>query len=84
MPLVLTKTENENDSANQNDIAKMMSQCCMETAVVLCTNTLIGKCYKTLINPLKMANKSSVPKNVIIPHEITITYSYLETCKLPT
>ena len=26
MPLVLTEWENENDSANQNDIAKMTSQ----------------------------------------------------------
>ena len=26
MPVVLTKTENENDSVNQNDIAKMMLQ----------------------------------------------------------
>ena len=26
MPLVLTKWENENDSANQNDVAKMTSQ----------------------------------------------------------
>ena len=25
MPVVLTETENENDSANQNDAAKMMS-----------------------------------------------------------
>ena len=24
MPVVLTETENENDSANQNDVAKMM------------------------------------------------------------
>ena len=41
MPVVLTETENENDSANQNDVAKMTSQCRMETAVVLCTNPLI-------------------------------------------
>ena len=41
MPMVLTETENENDSANQNDVAKMTSQCRMETAVVLCTNPLI-------------------------------------------
>ena len=26
MPVVLTETENENDSANQNDIAKMTLQ----------------------------------------------------------
>ena len=26
MPVVLTETENENDSANQNDVAKMMLQ----------------------------------------------------------
>ena len=26
MPVVLTETENENDSVNQNDIAKMMLQ----------------------------------------------------------
>ena len=26
MPVVLTETENENDSANQNDAAKMMLQ----------------------------------------------------------
>ena len=26
MPVVLTETENENDSANQNDVAKMTSQ----------------------------------------------------------
>ena len=26
MPVVLTKTENENDSVNQNDVAKMMLQ----------------------------------------------------------
>ena len=55
MPVVLTETENENDSVNQNyiakmmlqkwrcknDIAKMTLQCRMETAVVLCTNPLI-------------------------------------------
>ena len=41
MPVVLTDTENENDSVNQNDVAKMTSQCRMETAVVLCTNPLI-------------------------------------------
>ena len=40
MLVVLTETENEHDSANQNDIAKMMSQCRMETAVVLCTKPL--------------------------------------------
>ena len=30
MPVVLTETENENDSANQNDVAKMILQklCC--------------------------------------------------------
>ena len=48
MPVVLTEMENENDSPNQNDVAKMtlqkmMSQCHMETAVVLCTNPLICK-----------------------------------------
>ena len=26
MPVVLAETENENDSANQNDVAKMMLQ----------------------------------------------------------
>ena len=26
MPVVLTKTENENDSENQNDVAKMILQ----------------------------------------------------------
>ena len=26
MPVVLTETENENDSVNQNDVAKMMLQ----------------------------------------------------------
>ena len=41
MSVVLTKMENENDSVNQNYIAKVMSQCHMETAVVLCTNPLI-------------------------------------------
>ena len=55
MPVDLTATENENDSANQNDVAKltlqkwhckndaakMTSQCRMETAVVLSTNPLI-------------------------------------------
>ena len=41
MPGVLTETENENDSANQNDVVKMTSPCRMETAVVLCTNILI-------------------------------------------
>ena len=41
MPVVLTEMENENDSANQNDAAKMTSQCRMETAVVLCTNPLL-------------------------------------------
>ena len=44
MPVVLTEWENENDSANQNDVAKMMWQCRMEIAVVLCKNHLISSC----------------------------------------
>ena len=48
IPVVLTEMENENDSANQNyvaknDVTKMTSQCRMETVVVLCTNPLILK-----------------------------------------
>ena len=36
MPVVLTETENENDSANQNDVAKMtLQKCC-------CKNDVIG------------------------------------------
>ena len=51
MPGVLTEMENENDSANQNDVVKMTSPCRMETAVVLCTNILIlGKNINLLLN----------------------------------
>ena len=38
MPVVLTERENENGSANQNDVPKMTLQCCMETAVVKMTS----------------------------------------------
>ena len=47
MPVVLTETENENDSVNQNYVAKITLQkwrhndVVEETAVVLCTNPLI-------------------------------------------
>ena len=53
MPVVLTETENENDSVNQNYIAKMTSQCRMETAVVFCTNPLILLC--DMFQPKKMS-----------------------------
>ena len=42
MPVVLTETENENDSANQNYVAEITLQKChhdVADSVVLCTNT---------------------------------------------
>ena len=57
MPVVLTETENENDSVNQNYVEKMTSQCRMETAVVLCTNPLIV--FVRSVNLLLSCNQST-------------------------
>ena len=37
---------------SKNDAAKMASQCCMETAVVLCTNPLISLCKNPFRQPV--------------------------------
>ena len=50
MPVVLIETENEDGSANQNDVTKMTSQCRMETAVVLYTNPLIITTRSNLVD----------------------------------
>ena len=43
MPVVLTETENKNDSVNQNDVGKMTSQCRMETSCCTLDKSFIQK-----------------------------------------